>query len=127
MNTFKKKERLNSKKNIQRLFEQGDNFFSYPFKVYFYLYRDEVKNYEASVLFSIGKKQFKHAVDRNRIKRMCRESYRLNKTLLNSKLEETQNSMEVAFVYIAKTNPEYDDLQKKMKKILLRLAPENTE
>jgi ribonuclease P protein component len=127
MNTFTKKERLNSKKDIHRLFEQGSTFFSYPFKVYFFFHQKGEKINQASVLFSVAKKQFKLAVDRNRIKRLCRESYRLNKSILNTALEKNKSSVELAFVYVAKTSIEYDELQKKMKKILLRLAEEKPE
>lgn len=122
MYTFSKKERLNSKKNIHRLFESGTTFFSYPFKVYYYFDDAVVDSPSAVVLFSIGKKQFKKAVDRNRVKRLCREVYRLNKTILIEKLEENKSHLEIAFIYVGKTIPEFSDLQTKMQKVLIHLA-----
>jgi len=122
MYTFTKKERLNSKKNIARLFEEGSSFFSYPFKVYYHFEKAKENTPNAVVLFSIGKKQFKKAVDRNRVKRLCRETYRINKTLLVEPLKEKQIQVEVAFVYVGKTIPDYLDLQTKMQKALSLLA-----
>ncbi|MCD6179738.1 MAG: ribonuclease P protein component [Bacteroidales bacterium] len=122
MYTLNKKERLNSKINIHRLFEHGSSFFSYPFKVYYNFEEIQEVSPRASVLFSIGKKQFKLAVDRNRIKRLCRESYRLNKSLLLDILEEKHIKAEVAFVYVGKTIPDFQDLEAKMQKALRQLS-----
>lgn len=122
MYEFTKKERLNSKKNIARLFKQGSTFFSYPFKVYYYLEPDVVETTAAAVLFSIGKKQFKKAVDRNRVKRLCREAYRLNKYLLLNQLQENKSTLEVAFIYVGKTIPDYHELEAKLQKTLAQLA-----
>lgn len=122
MYTFSKKERLNSKKNIARLFESGSTFFTYPFKVYYHFDTVVDNTSAASVLFSIGKKQFKKAVDRNRVKRLCREVYRLNKYILLDKLEEKNSRLEIAFIYVGKTIPDFPELQAKMQKILGQLA-----
>lgn len=122
MYTFSKKERLNSKISIHRLFEHGSSFFSHPFKVYYH-FENVVENKPPSaVLFSIGKKQFKLAVDRNRVKRLCREVYRLNKSLLIDDLEKKQRRVEVAFIYVGKTLPDFHDLEAKIQKALLQLA-----
>lgn len=122
MYEFTKKERLNSKKNIARLFEQGTSFFTYPFKVYYHLDTAAIETPAAAVLFSIGKKQFKKAVDRNRVKRLCREAYRLNKYLLLNPLQENKSTLEVAFIYVGKTIPDYHELESKLQKILSQLA-----
>ena len=122
MYTFSKKERLNSKTSIHRLFEHGSSFFSYPFKVYYHFEDPKENRPIAAVLFSIGKKQFKLAVDRNRVKRLCREAYRLNKSLLIDGLEKKQRHVEVAFVYVGKTIPDFQDLEAKMQKALRQLV-----
>jgi len=73
--TFKKGERLSSEKSIATLFAEGDSFFQYPFKV---VYKKEQSTYPFSVqlLISVSKRNFKKAVDRNKIKRLIREAYR---------------------------------------------------
>jgi len=120
--TFTKKERLNSKKNISFLFEQRSSFFSYPFKIYYHFHSESPKESTAKVLFSIGKKQFKHAVDRNHIKRLCREAYRLNKHILYDKLGEKELSVELAFVFVGKTLPDFHELQAKIQKALVHIT-----
>ncbi|MBN1650952.1 MAG: ribonuclease P protein component [Bacteroidales bacterium] len=122
MYTFTKKERLNSKKQIAQLFEQGHSFFSHPFKVYYQFNNAEESEANAAVLFSVGKKQFKLAVDRNRVKRLCREVYCLNKQILYSALREKQVKADIAFVYVGKELPEFKTLELKMQKALKQLA-----
>jgi len=123
MNTFSKKERLSSKKNIQRLFEQGENFFHYPFKIYKHTSAvSEANEAGVAVLFSVSKRQFKHAVDRNRVKRVCRESYRLNKSQINQAAHEKNLLVELAFVYVGKALPDFATLTLKMQKIVHQIA-----
>ena len=121
MYTFPKKERLSSKKDIHPLFESGSTFFSHPFKIYYHFYDAEEGKPCAAVLFSVGKKQFKLAVDRNRIKRICKEAYRLNKDVLTDKLKEEILKIDVAFVFVAKSIPDYQDLEPKMQKAINQL------
>jgi ribonuclease P protein component len=127
MYTFSKKERLNSKISIHRLFEQGSSFFSYPFKVYYHFENTKETALTAAVLFSVGKKQFKLAVDRNRVKRLCREAYRLNKSILPETTTKKNVKVEVAFIYVGKTIPEFHDLEAKMQKILKQLATQGNK
>jgi ribonuclease P protein component len=94
--TFKKEERLSKEKIIQELFDKGSSFYLYPFKVFFLPNRDRQYPYH-QILISVSKKNFKKAVDRNRIKRRIREGYRLNKNLLGD-----QNKLVIAYIYSAK-------------------------
>ena len=79
-NTLKKAERLDRTKVIGKMFTVGSgarSFTVFPFRVV-YLTEPELKS-QASVLISVSKRYFKHAVDRNKIKGQVREAYRLNK------------------------------------------------
>jgi ribonuclease P protein component len=117
MNTFSKDERLSSKKVIQELFKEGSNFFIHPFRV-FYL-PSPAATCKDQVLFSVPRRNFKRAVDRNLIKRRLREAYRVNKAML----DQNENSLQfyIAFVYIAKNVLTFDEVNGKLKDALLRL------
>ena len=115
--TLKKHEILRSKKNIQELFDSSSSFFLYPFKVYF-LPKPDLKATE--VLFSVSKKYFKKAVDRNLIRRRMREAYRLNKSILKTGQTESF-SISMALIYISKFKLSFNDIEFKLKQVFVRL------
>ncbi|MBE5318820.1 ribonuclease P protein component [Pedobacter sp. MR2016-19] len=78
MYTFKKEERLCSRKHLDLLFKSGSSFLLYPFRIS-YLFVDAPANVQAQVVINVPKKRYKRAVDRNLLKRRIREAYRLNK------------------------------------------------
>jgi ribonuclease P protein component len=147
--TFKKSERLNSKKVIEQLFdkkgrETNQSVFLYPFRVSYLGVRgldlgaaavavsesesDALTPYtqpltpnNPQILISVSKRFFKHAVDRNLIKRRTREAYRLHKHLLLQK-PSSQIPAYIAFVYIAKTIEDYAKIEKSMKAIFQKMV-----
>ena len=124
--TFTKKERLNSKKHIDQLFAEGKAFFSYPFKV-FYLFQETEKEFPAQVLITISKKNFKKAVDRNKLKRLVREGYRQNKLLLHDYLTENNKSLIFGLVYIGESILTNQEIERKLILILQRLIEQDEE
>ncbi len=86
MNTLNKSERLNSRKQIARLFAEGKGFVCFPYSVRWMWAADDTSSAPVSVLVSVSKRRFKHAVDRNRVKRVTRECYRLHKSDLYCRL-----------------------------------------
>jgi ribonuclease P protein component len=107
--TFPKSERLSSKKIIDSLFDRGSDktlgVFLYPFRVSYLIQEPD---------------HFKHAVDRNLIKRRIREAYRLQKHLLLEKPNKPLPSS-IAFVYIAKKIEDYAKIEKSMKGVLQKM------
>jgi len=96
---------------IKELFEKGEFFLSYPFRVGFVVAPES--DVPARVVISVPKKRFKKAVDRNRIKRLIRESYRQNKKLLYELLQEKGLSIHLAVSYVSSDKLTYDIIQKK--------------
>lgn len=81
--TLNKSERLDSKKLIERLFAgENKSFPAFPLRVVYMPLTPEENVADASILISVPKKRFKHAVKRNRVKRQVREAYRHNKHIL---------------------------------------------
>ncbi len=117
-----KEQRLYKKKAIQLLFEKGKGFNFYPFRVVVHTHTSEED--EPSIprfLVSVSKKRFHHAVKRNKVKRLVREAWRRNKSELIVKCEEHKITFDVALVYTATTILPYEEIEKKIKQLSLRL------
>ena len=115
-----KVERLKSRKQITLLFSKNQNVFSYPFK---YIYSTTVKTIDtpAKLLISVPKRSFKHAVDRNKIKRLIREAYRKNKTILYEPLQSNETNILLGIIYVGKEIMTYTEIEKSMYKGLNKL------
>jgi ribonuclease P protein component len=79
--TLGKGERLKSRKLIGRLFLEGHSVKAYPFKL-IYLKVEHTSDFPVQAGFSVPKRRFKKAVERNRIRRLIKEAYRLEKQLV---------------------------------------------
>jgi ribonuclease P protein component len=118
--TLGKNERLKSRKSIEQLFNEGKKFTTAPFKIIYILNSSQK---DPSLLFGTGVsvKNFKKAVDRNRIKRLIKEAYRLQKINLQEKIKANNIQLNVFFIYTAKELPVYDEIYKKTGAILKKL------
>jgi ribonuclease P protein component len=119
--TFPKEEHLFGEITVSRLFTQGKAFIAYPFRVVYILESNDSES-TARVLISVPKKKFKRAVKRNRIKRLIRESYRLNKQQLIDRLNERGLQVQFAFNYVADDELDFATFDKKMKMALTKLS-----
>lgn len=88
------------------LFGKGVSFVVYPLRV-IYVEKQPVLKGEAAVLISVPKKKFKQAVKRNRIKRLIREAYRLNKQGLLQNLQEKKKGLLIGFLFVGKELPDW--------------------
>lgn len=118
--SFKKKERLCSKKVIDRLFTEGESFLAFPIKVIYKVTELPDDNVAVQAGFSVSKRNFKRAVKRNRIKRLMREAYRLNRQKLTASMQQQQ--LAVFFIFIGKELPTFNQLEKAMQKAVNKLA-----
>jgi ribonuclease P protein component len=125
--TLDKSERLCSKKLIERLFGGGNKSFpAFPLRVVYMPLAPEENTADASILISVPKKRFKHAVKRNQVKRQVREAYRHNKHILLDalKAQETPTSMILAFIWLDNKIHSTEEVAYKIKKLLMHIAEE---
>ena len=109
MNTFPKHSRLCGQERINGLYKSGRRFTSWPLRVTWQ------PADETQVLVWAPKSLFKHAVDRNRLRRLMREAYRLNQ----ERLGETH--CEIAFNYIDKEKQTFAVIEKAVIKALKKI------
>ncbi|MDR2916731.1 MAG: ribonuclease P protein component [Tannerella sp.] len=116
---FPKSERLFLKKDIDRLFNNGQSFISYPLRI---VYLSDTGNNSPesgiSILVSVPKKRIKRAVKRNRIKRLIRETFRLNKNAIIPHHILNGKHLHIAFMYVCNDILSYTDIEKAMLKAL---------
>ncbi|HRI23588.1 MAG TPA: ribonuclease P protein component [Ferruginibacter sp.] len=123
---FGKTEKLKSRKAIENLFAEGKSFSLFPFRIVWKFAGNADSALQAG--FTVSSKQFKHAVDRNRIKRLMKEAYRLQKAGLYESLKCEQKKMAVFFIYVGNELPDYPaifDRTGAVIKRLLRIVNEN--
>jgi ribonuclease P protein component len=119
--TLGKEERLKSRKTIEKLFEAGKKFSVSSFLAY-YLLVDEEKKDPLQFGVGVSGKNFKKAVDRNRIKRLTRESYRLQKLPLKESLVAQKKNLNVFFIYTGKEIPVYAEVYTAVGTIIQKLS-----
>jgi len=113
--TFKKSERISLQREINDLFNQGDSFISYPLRV-IYVKQMPDSGATSSVLISVPKKKFKSAVKRNRMKRLIREAYRLNKAYLIRHLQEKESGLLIAFLFVGNELCKWKEIETSIQK-----------
>ncbi len=119
--SYSKEEKLKSRKLLEQLFATGKSFNTFPVKV-LYLEVEEPLDFPIKIGVGCSSRNFKKATDRNRIKRLLRENYRLNKALLHTAIAATNKQIAVFFLYIDKTMPEQEILQTKMPIVVEKLS-----
>ena len=112
-NTFSKSEKLKSQKQIEQLFEKGKAITAFPLKLIYLKTNDENK-----VGVSVSKRIFSRAVDRNRIKRLLREAYRVNKKML---IDNNVDGYAFMILYLGDNLPEFGAVDRKVKELFNKL------
>ena len=114
--SFKKEERLCSRQLIDQLYSEGHRLMAFPFSVQWMKVEGPCQ-----VMIVAPKRRFHHAVDRNRVRRLTRECYRLRKPALYEFLNTHCVSIVFSMVYIHNEIMSYDQLGHKMDKLITAL------
>ena len=126
---FPKQERLVSRKLIDELFNSGQSYSltAFPLRAVYMLtpqtstLNSQLSTFNSQILFSVPKRHFKHAVDRNHIKRQLREAFRKNKQPLYDSVPQGQQLV-MAFVWLSDRHLLSDDVEKRVKSLLHRIV-----
>jgi ribonuclease P protein component len=116
-----KRCRLKSKKDIETLFQNGEAFFVFPYKVIYSVKPATADVSGVQIMATAPKKKFKHAVTRNRIKRITKEAYRLQQTEIVNVAKAKNVQVQVMFVYTHTTLESYAKVFATMAKVLHKL------
>jgi len=117
--SFPRQERLKSSKIIASLFENGKSFSAFPLRVVYI--ENEYSTSKLQVAFTVPKRAFKRAVDRNLLKRRMREAYRLNKNIILHDYPDDNSKFAVMFIYTTKEIMDSDKIHQSMVKVLKQL------
>ena len=120
---FKKEERIVSNLLIETLFEKGNSLSlnAYPLRAVYVKTEHREGCAPVQLLISVPKKKFKHAVDRNRVKRQIREAYRNNKSLLKGTVEEGQMLL-IAIIWLSDKHFATKEVEKRVISLLKQMA-----
>lgn len=116
--TLGKSERLKSRKAIDKLFKNGKRFTVSPFRIFYCITKEDGLQFGAGASTS----KFKRAVDRNKIKRLIREAYRLQKNSLQSLLQEKGKGLHIFFIYTEKEIKEYQHIYLQTEKVMKKIS-----
>ncbi len=121
--TLSKEERICSKKLINELFTgNGRSMTAFPLRVVFMKRTIVDDQPRAAMLVSVPKRYFKHAVDRNRVKRQVREAFRRNKSIITQNLADDHEAVAMAFVWLTDEKFPSSEVENRMVRLLTRIS-----
>jgi ribonuclease P protein component len=110
--TLGRNERLKSRKQIEQLFSNGQRFINPPFRIFYSFQTSKQPDitHPLQAGFGASSRNFKTAVERNRIKRLTKEAYRLQKKEIHDNLKEQNKTLCIFFIYTGKKLPMYAEV-----------------
>ena len=121
--TFRKRERMVSNLLIEALFEHGSSqsVSAFPLRAVYQMIERREDHGPAQILISVPKKRFKHAVDRNRVKRQIREAYRRHKQVLWDCLADDKEML-VGFIWLSDKHYPTIEVEQRVVRILQHIG-----
>lgn len=113
-----KSEILTNKKKFDLLFKEGKTLKGFPLRLVFIIEKKSTDHSNPQFAFSVPKRSFKKAVDRNYLKRRMKEAFRLNKHSIYDKYEGSEETIYGIFIYVNREKLTYKDIEKGMVKIM---------
>lgn len=120
--TFQRAERLKSRKVIEQMFKQGQSFAHYPLRLVWLVMEERQSDFPAQFALTVPKKKFKKAVQRNRIRRLVREAYRLNKHRLYQTLPVSERQVALLVIYTGQEVMTFAEIEAAMQQMLRRFV-----
>ena len=122
-NRFRKQDKLKSSIEIDTLYRENKFVVSFPLKCYYSFSEIDAEKNSLRVAFAVPKKTFKHAVDRNTLKRRMREAYRLNyKKIFEEFISQKEKQLKLFIIYIGKEKVDFSCIEKKLQEVLGRIT-----
>jgi ribonuclease P protein component len=121
-NSFRKHDKLKSSIEIDALYRENQFVVSRPLKCYYSFSQKAESQSAVRVAFAVPKRTFKHATDRNKIKRRMREAYRLNyKKVFEPLLNQNEKQLKLFIIYVGKEALSYGNIEKSMGVVLEKM------
>lgn len=123
--TLGRQERIKSRKTVEQLFAGGKSrsLADFPLRIIYMQVQRTADEVPVQMMVSVSKRHFKHAVQRNRVKRQVREAYRLNKKMLNNAVtQQADTILRLAFVWQADKLFSSTAVHQHMRTLLQRMA-----
>lgn len=122
--SLKRSERLKSQKIISGLFQSAHSFGKAPIRILWKVEKNVTQNVPCKVVIAVPKRKFKKAVHRNRIKRLIKEAYRLNKSDICAFFEEKGLTCHLGILFISNEMPTFGTINAQLGKLIENIPEE---
>ena len=123
--TYQKKDKLKSRKQMQFLFSKGTAITMHPIRLLYTIEKEEAGIFSNGLLQAgVGapSRQFRKAVQRNKVKRLLREGYRLEKPNFTNSISITNTRLNLFFLYVDANVQTQQQIQATIKLLLQKLS-----